>query len=50
MKRLILFEPKMNLAVRGLSAKLGDGPADTFFKDNTPIPHGAGPTTLGFST
>ena len=36
MKRLILFEPKMNLAVRGLSAKLGEVPADTFFKDQHP--------------
>ena len=36
MKRLILFEPKMNLAVRGLSANLGEVPADTFFKDQHP--------------
>ena len=27
---------KMNLAVRGLSAKLGEVPADTFFKDQHP--------------
>ena len=28
--------PKMNLAVRGLSANLGEVPADTFFKDQHP--------------
>jgi type I restriction-modification system DNA methylase subunit len=27
---------KMNLAVRGLSANLGEVPADTFFKDQHP--------------
>ena len=36
MKRSILFETKMNLAVRGLSAKLGEVPADTFSAE-TPI-------------
>ena len=36
MERLIPIEAKMNLAVRGLSANLGEVPADTFFKDQHP--------------
>jgi len=35
---------KMNLAVRGLSANLGEVPADTFFKDQHPDPVYAGPS------